>query len=63
MTTLVNLTLIQEGQRITVRSDSLGEDEEVLSLGLQIIGYLALLEQQNPEILKVETPTLAAGCH
>lgn len=63
MTTLVNLTLIQEGQKITVRSDSLGEDEEVLALGLQIISYLAMLEQQNPDHLTVETPTLAAGCH
>lgn len=63
MTTLVNLTLIQEGQKITVRSDSLGEDEEVLALGLQILSYLAMLESNNPDHLKVETPTLSAGRH
>jgi len=63
MTTVVNITLVQEGDRITVRSDAIGEDEQVLALGLQIIGHLSYLESHNPEHLTVDMPTLSAGRH
>ena len=63
LTTVVNITLIQEGERITIRSDSVGRDEQVLSLGLQILGHLSYLEMQNPEIFTVDMPTLSAGKH
>lgn len=63
MTTIVNITLVQEGGKITVRSDSLGQDEEVLSLGLQIITYLSMLECHNPGRLEVDMPTLSMGAH
>ena len=63
MTTLVNITLIQEGDQITVRSDAIGKDEQVLALGLQILGHLSYLEMQNPEIYTVDMPTLSAGKH
>ena len=63
LTTVVNITLIQEGERITIRSDSVGRDEQVLSLGLQILGHLSYLELQNPEIFTVDMPTLSAGKH
>lgn len=60
MTTLVNITLIQEGDKISVRSDSLGHDEQVLAIGLQILSYLSMLELQNPGLVEVEMPTLSA---
>jgi hypothetical protein len=63
MTTLVNITLIQEGDQITVRSDAIGKDEQVLALGLQILGHLSYLESHNPEIYTVDMPTLSAGKH
>ena len=63
MTTVVNITLVQEGERITIRSDALGKDEQVLSLGLQILGHLSYLEMHNPEIFTVDMPTLSAGKH
>jgi hypothetical protein len=63
MTTLVNITLIQEGDQITVRSDAIGKDEQVLALGLQILGHLSYLEMQQPEVFKVDMPTLSASQH
>jgi hypothetical protein len=63
LTTVVNITLVQEGDRITVRSDAVGRDEQVLALGLQILGHLSYLEMQNPEIFTVDMPTLSAGKH
>ena len=63
MTTLVNITLIQEGDQITVRSDAIGKDEQVLALGLQILGHLSYLEMHNPEVFTVDMPTLSAGKH
>ena len=60
MTTLVNITLIQEGDTIKVRSDALGQDEQVLAIGLQILSYLSMLEIQNPGMVEVEMPTLSA---
>lgn len=60
MTTLVNITLVQEGDTITVRSDALGRDEQVLAIGLQILSYLSMLELQNPGVVEVEMPTLSA---
>ena len=63
MTTIVNITLIQEGEQITVRSDALGRDEQVLAIGLQIVAYLSMLEGQNPGHFHVDTPTLSAGAH
>jgi len=63
MTTVVNITLVQEGDRITVRSDAIGEDEQVLALGLQIIGHLSYLESHNPDHLTVDMPTLSMGKH
>lgn len=63
MTTIVNITLVQEGGKITARSDSLGEDEEVLALGLQIISYLSMLEAHNPGLVEVDMPTLSQGTH
>ena len=60
LTTVVNITLIQEGDKISVRSDSLGQDEQVLSLGLQIVTYLSMLEFQNPDHFEVTMPTLSA---
>lgn len=62
MTTIVNITLIQEGNKISVRSDSVGQDEQVLTLGLQLVGHLSYLELSNP-LLTVEMPTLSAGTH
>jgi hypothetical protein len=63
MTTVVNITLIQEGDQITVRSDAVGRDEQVLTLGLQLIGHLSYLESHNPDHLTVDMPTLSAGKH
>ncbi len=60
MTTIVHITLIQQGDTISVRSDALGRDEQVLSLGLQIVTYLSMLEFQNPGRIEVDMPTLAA---
>ena len=60
VTTLVHITLIQEGDTITVRSDALGQDEQVLAIGLQILSYLSMLELQNPGMVNVEMPTLSA---
>lgn len=60
MTTLVNITLIQEDDTIKVRSDALGQDEQVLAIGLQILSYLSMLELQNPGMVEVEMPTLSA---
>ena len=60
MTTLVNITLIQEDDTIKVRSDALGQDEQVLAIGLQILSYLSMLEIQNPGMVEVEMPTLSA---
>ena len=60
MTTLVHITLIQEGDTIKVRSDALGQDEQVLAIGLQILSYLSMLELQNPGMVEVEMPTLSA---
>ena len=63
MTTIVNITLIQEDGRISIRSDAVGQDEQVLYLGLQILGHLSYLEMTNPEIYTVDMPTLSAGKH
>jgi len=63
LTTIVNITLIQEDGRISIRSDAVGQDEQVLALGLQILGHLSYLEMQNPEVFKVDMPTLSAGKH
>lgn len=63
MTTVVNITLVQEGDQITVRSDALGQDEQVLALGLQIMAYLSMLEHQNPDHMTVDMPTLSMGAH
>ena len=63
MTTVVNITLIQEDDRITIRSDAVGQDEQVLALGLQILGHLSYLEMHNPDVVKVDMPTLSAGKH
>jgi hypothetical protein len=63
LTTIVNITLVQEDGRISIRSDAVGQDEQVLSLGLQILGHLSYLEMQNPEVFKVDMPTLSAGKH
>lgn len=63
LTTVVNITLIQEDGRISIRSDAVGQDEQVLSLGLQILGHLSYLEMQHPEVFKVDMPTLSAGKH
>ena len=59
MTTIVNITLIQEGDQISVRSDALGQDEQVLTIGLQILGHLSMLELHNPGRIEVNMPTLA----
>jgi hypothetical protein len=59
LTTVVNITLVQQGDKISVRSDALGQDEQVLSLGLQIVTYLSMLELQNPGRIEVDMPTLA----
>jgi hypothetical protein len=40
-----------------------GRDEQVLALGLQILGHLSYLEMQHPEIFTVDMPTLSAGKH
>jgi hypothetical protein len=63
LTTLVTITLVQEGDKITIRSDAVGRDEQVLALGLQILGHLSYLEMHNPEIYTVDMPTLSAGKH
>ncbi len=63
MTTIVNITLVQQGDTISVRSDALGRDEQVLAIGLQIMAYLSMLEQQNPDHMTVDMPTLSMGAH
>jgi hypothetical protein len=63
MTTVVNITLVQEGDQITVRSDAIGEDEQVLAIGLQIVQHLSYLELQHPEHFTVDMPTLSMGSH
>lgn len=63
LTTVVNITLVQEGEQITVRSDALGQDEQVLALSLQIMAYLSMLEHQNPDHMTVDMPTLSMGAH
>ncbi len=63
MTTVVNITLVQEGDQITVRSDAIGQDEQVLAIGLQIVQHLSFLEMHNPEHLTVDMPTLSMGTH
>lgn len=63
LTTVVNITLVQEGEKITIRSDSIGQDEQVLSIGLQIISHLSFLESQHPEHFSVDMPTLSMGSH
>lgn len=63
LTTIVNITLIQEGDTISVRSDALGRDEQVLAIGMQIVAYLSMLEGQNPGHFLVDMPTLSAGAH
>jgi hypothetical protein len=63
LTTVVNITLVQEGDQITIRSDAVGRDEQVLALGLQILGHLSYLEMHNPEVFTVDMPTLSAGKH
>ena len=63
MTTIVNITLIQEGDTISVRSDALGRDEQVLAIGMQIVTYLSMLEGQNPGHFHVDMPTLSAVGH
>lgn len=59
LTTIVNITLVQEGDTISVRSDALGRDEQVLAIGLQIVTYLSMLEFQHPGRIEVDMPTLA----
>ena len=63
MTTIVNITLVQEGDTIRVRSDALGSDEEVLSLSLQLLSHLMMLENINPELVTVDFPTITAHAH
>ena len=63
LTTIVNITLIQEGDTISVRSDALGRDEQVLAIGMQIVAYLSMLEGQNPGHFLVDMPTLSAVGH
>jgi len=63
MTTVVNITLVQEGDKITIRSDAIGQDEQVLAIGLQIVQHLSFLEMHNPEHLTVDMPTLSARQH
>jgi len=46
-----------------IRSDAVGRDEQVLALGLQILGHLSYLEMTNPKVFKVDMPTLSAGKH
>ena len=60
MTTIVNITLIQEGDQISVRSDAMGRDEQVLAIGMQIVTYLSMLEGHNPDHVHVDMPTLSA---
>jgi hypothetical protein len=63
LTTVVNITLVQKNGEITVRSDAIGEDEEVLSLGLQIVQHLLMVELNNPGRVTVEMPTLSISTH
>lgn len=63
LTTIVNITLVQEGDTISVRSDALGQDEQVLAIGMQIVAYLSMLEGQNPGHFLVDMPTLAVRAH
>lgn len=63
MPTIVNITLVQDGNKIVVRSDSLGQDEEVLALGLQILSHLSYIEHMDPDFVEVHMPTLSFGQH
>ena len=63
MTTIVHITLVQEGDQISVRSDAMGRDEQVLAIGMQIVTYLSMLEGQNPGHFHVDMPTLSMGAH
>jgi len=59
MTTIVHITLIQKDGTIKVRSDAIGSDEEVLSVSLQMLSHLMMLESAFPGQIEVMMPTLS----
>lgn len=62
MKTIVNITIIEDELGFTrVRMDAVGQSEDALSLGLQVLGQLALLENDEPSLFAVEIPTLSQG--
>lgn len=62
MKTVVNITIIEDELGHTkVRMDAVGPSEDALSLGLQVLGHLALLEHDAPDQFGVEMPTLSQG--
>jgi hypothetical protein len=62
MKTIVNITIVEDESGFTrVRMDAIGEGETALALGLQVIGHLSLLEDQAPDLFRVEMPTISQG--
>ena len=62
MKTIVNITIVEDEFGFTrVRMDSVGEGESALTLGLQVLGHLALLETDNPDFISVAMPTFSQG--
>lgn len=62
MKTIVNITIIEDELGFTrVRMDAVGQSEDALSLGLQVLGHLATLENDAPELFAVEIPTISQG--
>jgi len=62
MKTIVNITIVEDELGFTrVRMDAIGESETALALGLQVIGHLSLLEDQAPDLFRVEMPTISQG--
>lgn len=60
MKTIVNITIVEDEFGFTrVRMDSVGPSESALSLGLQVIGHMTLIETHNPELISVEMPTFS----
>ena len=60
MKTIVNITIVEDEFGFTrVRMDSVGEGESALTLGLQVLGHLALLETDNPDVISVAMPTFS----
>ena len=60
MKTIINITIVEDELGHTrVRMDAIGPSEVALTLGLQVLGHLALIEGDHPEAISVDMPTLS----